>query len=36
MIFLSIDGNERQWPVHLPEGISAESKRILIQPISPL
>jgi len=29
-IFLSIDGNERQWEVRLPEGISAGSRRVVI------
>lgn len=29
-IFLSIDGNERQWEVRLPEGISRGSRRVVI------
>jgi hypothetical protein len=29
-IFLSIDGNERQWDLRLPEGISAGSRRVVI------
>jgi hypothetical protein len=29
-IFLSIDGNERQWEVRLPEGISAGTRRVVI------
>lgn len=29
-IVLCVDGNERQWNVHLPKGISASSKRVVI------
>jgi hypothetical protein len=29
-IVLRVDGNERQWRVHLPEGITAESRRVVI------
>jgi len=29
-IVLCVDGNERQWNVHLPEGISAGSRRVAI------
>lgn len=29
-IVLCVDGNERQWNVHLPEGISARSRRVVI------
>jgi hypothetical protein len=32
-IVLSVDGNERQWNVHLPEGISAGSRRVVISAI---
>ena len=27
-ILLSVDGSERQWAVRLPEGITAETKRV--------
>jgi hypothetical protein len=30
-IVLSVDGNERRWSVRLPEGISAESRRVPIE-----
>jgi hypothetical protein len=29
-IVLCVDGNERHWKVHLPEGISAESRQVII------
>jgi hypothetical protein len=29
-IVLQVDGSERQWNVHLPNGISAGSKRVTI------
>ena len=29
-MILCVDGNERQWNVHLPEGISAGSRRVVI------
>jgi hypothetical protein len=29
-LFFSVDGNERQWTVRLPEGISAGSRRVVI------
>ena len=29
-LYLSVDGNEREWPVFLPEGISAGSRRVVI------
>ena len=29
-IVLQVDGSERRWNVHLPNGISAESKRVAI------
>ncbi|HSI14025.1 MAG TPA: hypothetical protein VK961_18400 [Chthoniobacter sp.] len=30
ILFLSIDGLEREWQVSLPEGISASSRRVAI------
>jgi hypothetical protein len=33
-ILLGVDESERQWRVHLPEGISASSKRVVISVIS--
>jgi hypothetical protein len=32
-ILLGVDESERQWRVHLPEGISASSKRVVISAI---
>lgn len=29
-IFLSVDGNERSWQVHLPDGISKEKQKTAI------
>jgi hypothetical protein len=29
-IFLSVDGEERHWDVHLPEGMSAASRRVVV------
>jgi len=29
-LFFAVDGNEREWNVHLPEGISAGSRRVVI------
>jgi hypothetical protein len=29
-VFMKVDDKERCWPVHLPEGISASSKRVTI------
>lgn len=29
-LYLSVDGNEREWDIHLPEGIAAGSRRVLI------
>lgn len=29
-LYLSVDGNEREWDIHLPEGISAGSTRVVI------
>jgi hypothetical protein len=29
-IVLCVDGNERRWNVHIPEGISAGSRRVVI------
>lgn len=29
-LYLSVDGNEREWDIHLPEGISAGSRRVVI------
>jgi hypothetical protein len=29
-ILLCVDGNERRWNVHLPEGISVGSRRVVI------
>ena len=29
-LYLSVDGNEREWPVFLPDGISAASRRVAI------
>jgi hypothetical protein len=29
-LFFAVDGNERQWNVHLPQGISADSRRVVI------
>jgi len=31
-IVLQVDGSERRWNVHLPNGISADSKRVAIEP----
>ncbi len=31
-IVLKVDGRERRWDVHLPEGISALSRRVPIMP----
>lgn len=30
-IVLCVDGNERQWDVHLPEGMSVASRRVVIE-----
>jgi hypothetical protein len=29
-LFLAVDGKEREWDVHLPEGMSAGSRRVVI------
>jgi hypothetical protein len=29
-LFFAVDGNEREWNVHLPEGMSAKSRRVVI------
>jgi len=29
-IVFSVDGNERSWPVRLPEGLSADCERVVI------
>ena len=29
-LYLSVDGHEREWPVFLPDGISASSRRVVI------
>ena len=29
-LFVAVDGNEREWDVHLPKGISAGSRRVVI------
>ena len=29
-LFFSVDGNEREWDIHLPEGLSAGSRRVVI------
>ncbi len=33
-LVLQVDQIERRWDVHLPEGISAASKRVAIAPIN--
>jgi hypothetical protein len=30
---LQVEQGERQWPVHLPDGISVASKRVAIAPV---
>jgi len=30
LLYLSVDGHEREWTVFLPEGISAGSRRVVI------
>lgn len=32
-VVLCVDENERQWQVHLPEGIAAASRRVAISAI---
>lgn len=32
-VVLCVDENERQWQVHLPEGIAAASRRVVIAAI---
>ena len=29
-LFFSLDGNEREWEIRLPEGMSAGSRRVVI------
>jgi len=29
-LVVRVDGNEREWDIHLPEGISAGSRRVII------
>jgi hypothetical protein len=29
-LFLAVDGNEREWEINLPEGITAGSRRVVI------
>jgi hypothetical protein len=29
-LFFAVDGNEREWNVHLPEGMSMRSRRVVI------
>ena len=29
-LFFAVDGDEREWYIHLPEGISAGSRRVVI------
>lgn len=29
-LFFAVDGNEREWDIQLPEGISAGSRRVVI------
>jgi hypothetical protein len=29
-LFFAVDGNEREWEIHLPNGISAASRRVVI------
>jgi hypothetical protein len=34
-LVLQVDASERRWDVHLPDGISASSKRVAIAPVIP-
>ena len=33
-MFLSVDDDERQWDVYLPDGISAGTRHVVIEPIA--